>query len=116
MAVTLHNSATEYLSNALTITRGTIADITSVGVYHDTNPATIPAVLDFTTVTLADGTAGSGGTNYQLAITGEIDVVSLIGSKAGADLSLAAGDYQRWVLVQTTAEDIIRKVDTLTVT
>lgn len=115
MAVSLYHTATEYLSNALTISRGSINDITAVGVYHDSDPGVIPDVLDFTTVVLADGTAGPSGQNYELAITGEIDVVSLIGPKAGADLSLTAGDYQRFVLVQTANEDIIRKVDTITV-
>lgn len=116
MALTLYSTGTEYTSNAITLLRGTVASITSVGVYHNSNPATVPTVADFTSVKLADGT-NSGSEYYALAIPGEVDVVALIGPKAGADLSLAGGDvsYQRWVLVQTTAEDIIRAADTITV-
>lgn len=114
VAITLYSTATEYTSNAITLIRGTVADITAVGVYHNVNPATIPAVGSFVTVTLADGT-NSGSANYALAVPGEIDVVALIGPKVGAQLALAAGSWQRWVLVQTAAEDMIRKVDTVTV-
>ena len=104
-------TATEYIANEITILRGTVDDITSVGVYHNTNPNTIPAVLDFTTVTLVDGTAVPPDANSE---AGKIDVLSLIGPKAGAHLNLAApGTYQRWILLQTTSEDVIRKVDTL---
>ena len=111
MAVTLYSTGTEYTSNAITLTRGTVADITSVGVYHNVNPSTVPTIVSFTTCTLADGT-DSGSAHYALAVQGEIDV---IGPKIGADLALAAGTWQRWILVRTAAEDIIRKVDTITV-
>lgn len=112
MAVTLYSTGTEYTSNAITLIRGTVADITSVGVYHNVDPATIPTIVNFITVTLADGTTNPPN---PLAVVGEIDVVALIGPKAGADLVLAAGTWQRWILVRTAAEDIIRKVDTITV-
>ncbi len=112
MAITLYNTATEYTSNAITLIRGTVADITAVGVYHNVNPATIPTVGNFVIVTLADGTKLPPDA---LAVVGEIDVVALIGTKSGADLALTAGSWQRWVLVQTAHEDIIRKVDTVTV-
>ena len=114
MAVTLYSTGTEYTSNALTLIRGTAADITSVGVYHNVNPSTIPAVSDFITCTLADGTDPLS-VNYPLAVKGELDVVALIGPKVGADLALATGTWQRWILVQTVMEDVIRKVDTITV-
>lgn len=116
MAITLYSTGTEYTSNAITLLRGTTASITNVGVYHNVNPATIPTVVEFTSVKLADGT-NPASPNYALAIPGEIDVVALIGPKAGADLALAGGDivYQRWVLVQTAAEDLIRATDTVTV-
>ena len=74
----------------------------------------MPTIANFVTCTLADGTDPLS-THYALAVPGEIDVVALIGPKAGADLALAAGTWQRWILVRTAAEDIIRKVDTITV-
>lgn len=112
MSVTLYHTATEYTSNAISLLRGVISDITSVGVYHDTNPATIPAVAAFTLVYLADGTKKPPD---PLAVAGEIDVVARIGPKIGADLALAAGVYQRWILVQTTSQDMIRAVDTVVI-
>ncbi|TDE40488.1 hypothetical protein E1295_31815 [Nonomuraea mesophila] len=108
---TIYATATEYLANALTITRGSVDNITGVGVYHDINPDTVPTVEDFTMVTLVDGTAEPPD---PLAETGVIDVLSLIGPRAG-DVVLTPGDYQRWVLITTATEDIIRKVDVLEV-
>ena len=108
MAATIYRTATEYAANAITITRGTVSDITSVGVYHSTDPNAVPTVAQFTTVALV--TAGN-----PLADGTTTDVLSLIGTKAGAHLSLTAGDYQRFVLIRTATEDIIRKTDTLTV-
>lgn len=107
--VALFNTATEYLANAITISRGAVTDITAVGVYHNINPAIVPTVAQFTTVLLVKpGDPLADGTN--------IDVLSLIGSKVGAHLALTAGDWQRWVLVQTASENVIRKVDVVTVT
>ena len=40
-------------------------------------------------------------------------MVARIGPKAGADVNLSAGTYQRWVLVQTSAQDLIRAADTV---
>lgn len=107
----IYNTGTEYVANQITISRGNVADITSVGVHHAADPNTVPAVEDFTTVTLVDGTAQDPD---PLAEAGKIDILSLIGPKNG-DLTLSAGDYQRFVLIQTATEDIIRKVDTITV-
>lgn len=112
MAVELYSTATEYVANALTISRGTADDISAVGVYHTTDPDEIPEVDDFTAVTLVDGTGDTPDANSE---AGVIDVLSLIGPKEGNDVQLAAGDYQRWVLIQTAAEDIIRRPDTITV-
>lgn len=109
MTVQQYAKGTEYLANELTMTRGTPADITAVGVYHDTDPSVIPDVADFTTVTLVQ--AGDPLAEAGVAL----DVLSLIGPKAGADDALVAGTYQRWVLVQTAAEDIIRRPDTIEV-
>lgn len=107
----IYSSATEYLANALTITRGTVADIVSVGVFHTSNPAIIPTVVDFTSVTLIDGVANPSD---PLAEAGVIDILSLIGPRNG-DVVLVAGDYQRYTLVTTATEDIIRRIDTVTV-
>lgn len=107
----IYHTATEYVANELTITRGSVSDIVSVGVYHTTSPNDIPDVSDFTVVSLADGTTLP---LPPLAETGKIDVLSLIGPR-DADLVLTAGDYQRFVLVTTATEDVIRKVDVLTI-
>lgn len=107
----VYSTATEYVANAITITRGSVSDIVSVGVYHTLDPNEVPAVAEFTTVTLADGTEEP---LPPLAEAGVIDVLSLIGPRNG-QVSLTAGDYQRFVLITTATEDIIRKVDVLTV-
>lgn len=108
-----YRTATEYIANELTITRGVVGDITSVGVYHNVDPNTVPAIADFTTVSLVDGVKVPPDA---LAEVGKIDVLSLIGPKVGAHLDLATpGAYQRWVLIRTANEDVIRKVDVLTI-
>lgn len=113
MAVLLYHTGTENVANTLTFERGSVADVTGVGVYHTIDPTTVPAVTDFTTVSIVDGTADPLPAGAE---AGKIDVMSLIGPKTGADVALStAGDYQRWVLVQTATEDIIRKVDVLTI-
>lgn len=111
MAATIPSTSTEYAANAMTITRGTAADITAVGVYHTTNAASVPAVADFTEVVLvapgdplADSTLPAGA----------YDILSLVGPRSG-DVTLTPGTYQRWVLISTATEDIIRKIDTITV-
>ena len=110
MPVTLYHTATEYTSNAITLLRGAKTDITAVGIYHNVNPSYIPLVSNFIIVTLADGTKVPPDT---LAIPGELDVVARIGPKSGADVNLTAGTYQRWVLVQTSTQDMIRAADTV---
>lgn len=109
MAVDMFLGGTEWFANEITLLRGTVADILAVGVYHNTNPNTKPAVEDFITVTLEDGTG-------PLAEGGKIDIMSRIGDKVGAHWQpTVAGDYQRWCLIQTAQEDIIRKLDTVTI-
>lgn len=119
MAAQIYNTATEYVSHALTFTRGGPTQVASVGVHYATDANAVPAVGDFTTVQLIDGATNP---NDPLAQAGVIDVVALIGPEVGADLALAAGVYTCWVLITTTAvgalpgEQIIRKTpDTLTV-
>jgi hypothetical protein len=105
--VTIYSTGTQYLANELTLTRGSVADITYVGVYHNVNPAIVPTVAQFTQVTLVKpGDSLAEGT--------KIDVMSLVGPRAG-QVSLAPGDYQRWVLVKTATEDIIQPVDVVTI-
>lgn len=122
MAVTIYNTATEYIANALTLTRGQASDITSVGIYVNINPNIIPTVAQFTKVTLVDGTQSP---LPPLAVAGEIDVLTKVGPgapsatppiSAGDLASLTTGSYQVWILIETNAEAIIRKVDTLTIT
>lgn len=117
MSAQLFSTATEYIANAITLTRGHVSDITSVGIYVNTNPNTVPTVSQFTTVTLVDGTATP---LPGLAVAGEIDVLTRVGAGAtgvaAGDLStLTAGSYQVWILIMTASEAIIRKVDTLTI-
>jgi hypothetical protein len=117
MAAALYSTATEYIANAITLTRGHVSDIVKVGIYTNVNPNTVPAVAQFTTVTLVDGTAT--GTLPPLAIAGEIDVITKVGPgatgvPAGDLAALTPGSYQVWILIKTASEAIIRKVDTLT--
>lgn len=117
MSATIFSTATEFIFNAITLGRGKVSDIVSVGIYVNTNPNTIPTVGQFTAVTLVDGTATP---LPDMAVKGEIDVQTKIGAGGGAipagDLStLTTGDYQVWILVVTASENIIRKVDTLTI-
>jgi hypothetical protein len=130
MAASLFANATEYITNAITLTRGTVSQITGVGIYVNTNPNQVPTVSQFTMVTLMDGTQASPP---PLAIPGEIDVLTKVGAAvpagpaqgtppsapaivAGDLATLTPGAYQVWILVRTSAEAIIRKVDTLTIT
>ena len=118
MAASLYSTATEYIANAITLTRGHASDIVSVGIYVNTNANIVPTVSQFTTVTLVDGTAG--GTLPPLAIAGEIDVLTSVGPGSspvppGQLSTLTAGSYQVWILIKTANEAIIRKVDTLTI-
>jgi hypothetical protein len=106
MAVSIYHTATEYTANAITMTRGTPADIVSVGVWHSPDPQTIPTVGDFTTVRLV--LPGD-----LLAEGNSVDILALIGP--GGDVELEPGDYQRWTLITTAAENIIDTVDTLTI-
>lgn len=106
--VAIYHTGTEYTANEITLHRGTVADLLTVGVFHTTDPSEIPDVADFTEVTLVDGTSPGD----PLAEDGKIDVLALIGPRSG-DETLVAGDYQRWVLVTTLTEDIIRRPDVL---
>ncbi len=107
MPVTLYSTGTEYVMNEITMLRGSNADIVSVGVFHSTSPNAVPTVSQFTTVTLVKpGDALAEGT--------KTDIASLIGARAGA-IPLAAGDYQRFCLITTASEDLVRFVDTVSV-
>jgi hypothetical protein len=106
MAVTIYHTATEYTANAITMSRGTPADITGVGVYHNANPLVIPEVDDFILVQLV--LPGD-----LLAEGNTVDILSLIGP--GGDVELTPGDYQRWTLISTAAENIIDSVDTVSI-
>jgi hypothetical protein len=104
----LYSTATEYLANALTFTRGSVADITMVGVYHTLDPLEVPDEADFIEVQLV-------ASPNPLAEGANIDILSLVGPGVGADVTLAVGDWQRWVLVKTNTETIIRKIDVVTI-
>jgi len=117
MSATLYSTATEYIANTLTLTRGSVSDITSVGIYVNTNPNTIPTVAQFTAVQLVNGTITP---LPPLAVAGQVDVLTKAGPggsgvTAGDLASLTTGSYQVWILVKTGSEAIIRKVDTLVI-
>lgn len=117
MSASIFNTATEYIANQISLLRGSVSDILSVGIYVNTNPNTIPTVAQFTTVTLVDGTATP---LPALAVAGEIDVVTKVGAggsgvTAGDLSTLTVGNYQVWILIKTASENIIRKIDTLTI-
>jgi len=115
MAVNLYSTATEYIAVPITLGRGKVTDIISVGMYVNVNAATIPTVGAFTTVILVDGTAAPP--LPALAVAGEIDILALVGPGAGSNFpSLTTNAYQIWVLITTANEQIIRKCDTLTIT
>lgn len=113
MAVGLFSTATEYIANTLTITRGLVTDITAVGIYVNINPAVVPTVGQFTTVALVNGVKQPPDAN---SVVGQIDVLSLVGPRGGNLTGLTTGTYQVFILVSTAVQDIIRKVDTLTIT
>jgi hypothetical protein len=118
MTTTLFSTATEYTANQLTLTRGTEADIVSVGVAMESNPATIPTFGAFTTVLLIGPVTTPG---HVLLDGTKIDVVAKVGPggggvSAGHVPALVAGDYQRWVMVKTADEIIIRRPDVVTIT
>ncbi len=113
MAVTLYHSATEYIAVPITLGRGTVASISSVGMYLDPTLAAIPTVGSFTTVLLVDGTTLP---LPALGVSGEVDVLALVGPGAGSNFAaLTVTTYQIWILVTTANEQIIRKCDTLTI-
>jgi hypothetical protein len=106
VAVTLVSTGTEYVANSVTLTRGDPSSITRVGVFHTTDPLHIPTPEEFTTVQIVAPTDPLGdGINT--------DILTLIGPRG--DIVLAKGDYQRWILVVTADEDIIRRPDTISV-
>jgi hypothetical protein len=86
--VTIPHSGTEYTANAITLKRGLVTDIITV-------------------LLVKPGDALADGSN--------LDILSKIGPRSG-DVILAAGDWQRWCYVKTANEDILRKVDTITIT
>jgi hypothetical protein len=118
MSTTLFSTATEYTANQITLTRGTESQIVSVGVAMVSNPNTVPAVSDFTTVLLV----GPVTTPTSPLLDGtKIDVVAKIGPggggvTAGHFPTLTPNDYQRWVLVTTADEHVIRRPDVVTIT
>lgn len=103
----IYHTGTEFAANQITFTRGTVDDVVSVGVFHTTDAGEVPDVVDFTTVTLVQP-------GDPLAEGAKVDVLSLIGPDGG-DVTLPAGTYQRWLLIETTTEKIIRRPDTLVI-
>lgn len=112
--VTLYSTATEYIANELTFLRGDSGDIASVHVHFDLDPNDVPAVGDFTEVTLVEAPDA-------LADGDKVDVVTLVGpgnvglSISAGDVELTAGDYQLFVMIVTASEIVIRSVDTVTI-
>lgn len=101
----IYRTGTEYTSNTLTLARGSLSDVESVGVYHSTAPNEVPDLIDFTTVQVVTETDPLGS-------PGTLQIITKVGPRGG-DVTLTQGVYQRYVLVVTANEDIIRRVDTL---
>lgn len=117
--VQLYNSATEFVASAITLQRGVVSDIVSVGMYLNVTPTVIPTVGQFTTVLLKDGTATPP--LDPLAVPGIIDILAKIGPGGGAVTAghfptLTPGDYQCWTLVTTASEHAIRRPGVITIT
>jgi hypothetical protein len=108
MTVTMAHTATQYLANSLTFLRGSAADVQRVGVYYGIDPNHVPSVTDFFTAQLVQP-------GDPLAEGNLTDVLARPGARPDADVALTPGDKQVWLLVVTTDEDIIVKVDTVTV-
>lgn len=101
--------ATEYRRNRLLITSGFVAQITAVGIALSTDPNAVPDpgisppdMGDYTPITLDDTVSPP-------------EVVTLIGPRGG-DINPTVGEYQVFILIRTSEEDIIRLPNTLTVT
>lgn len=105
--VDLYAGGTEYVRDPVTLGFGTVDDIASVGYFHAA-AGVIPTVADFTAGTLVKA-------DTDPLWDGKAEVVTLIGARLGA-VALAAGDWQRWILITTADEDIIRASGTITVT
>lgn len=108
MAVTINRGATEYVGDPVTFTRGSASDIVSVASLHTQDPTLRPLVAQF----VHAATLVSSQSHPLWA--GTVEVVTRIGPRAGA-VSLAPGDWQRWVLVSTADEDIIESTGTVTI-
>lgn len=107
----LYPAGTRYVAAAFDQTRGVPADITSVGMAFHIDPNHKPTLAEFTTVTLVE----PGDPLADASIGDKLDILALIGPKAGADLALASGDWQAFTLIQTSSEDIIDHAGTVTV-
>jgi hypothetical protein len=100
------HTATQYLANSLQFNRGTAADVIRVGAFYADNPNLVPEVTDFYNSILVKP-------GDPLAEGNLTDILTRVGARPDAQVTLSAGDYQVWLLVVTTDEDIIFKMDTL---
>ena len=108
---TLYAPGTEFLASEVTMERGTVEDIVSVGVYFTADPEEIPDVADFTIVSLVDGNAEPLDPR---ATPGRVDIIALVGPRGG-DVVLTEGTYQLWTLITTATEDVVRRPGTVEV-
>lgn len=111
MTEELYSTGTRYVAAAFDLTRGVPGDITGVGVKFHADPNHVPTAASFTTVLLVE----PGDPLADDSIAPKLDILALVGPKAGADLALAAGDWQAFTLIQTASEDIIDHAGTVTV-
>jgi hypothetical protein len=114
MAAEFFGTGTDWVFAELTLTRGSVSDIESVGVHMDADPNARPTVAEFSPATLVDGTATYPG---PLAISGRVDIAVRVGARSDvpAALQLSPGDYQMFTCVTTADEDDIRIAGTVTV-
>jgi hypothetical protein len=114
MDTSFYGTGTEWVFTKVTIDRGSVSDIETVGMLASADPNVRPAVADFTAATLVDGTAVPAG---PLAIPGRIDIAARIGARSdvASALQLTAGDYQMFTLITTADEDVIDVAGTITI-
>lgn len=110
---TLYDNATVYTANELTLLRGTTADIVEVLVYHNVDPNVVPAYADMTAVQLIEAPDA-------LADGDKIDIVTKVGPGVtslvdAGEVTLAAGDHQRWVGIRTASEFVLIPTDVVEV-
>lgn len=108
MVVEIPRGGTEYVGDPITVGRGSINDILTSKSFHTQDPTIKPIVADF----VDPASVIRSSTNPLWA--GVTEVVTRVGPRG--EVTLAPGDWQRWVLLSTADEDIIEATGVVTIT